>query len=276
MSKKYDWSAECAALTSDEFRLTIPVSPMLAEAQQLAQFVRAHHKIDKKKDLPGLGDAKLPLSIADEIDSLVAATSSAQSDYTMSVDPKADGSKMQRARYIIDEIQGVMTYFLDDGVEDDDDVRLANVAAAHKDDAPTSANYALALDEWSALAAMHEKEIDGLGGFDASLIKEAKKLATELRSGGPVSPPSPVSTANLQKRNRLLQLLDARVRRVRSAARFVFRAHPEVAREVSSAYERKRRIDAKRAATRKKHEPAQPAAGNNGQPTPPVTPASHA
>jgi hypothetical protein len=34
---------------------------------------------------------------------------------------------------------------------------------------------------------------------------------------------------------------------VRGAARFVFRAHPEIAREVGSAYERRRRGAARRA-----------------------------
>jgi hypothetical protein len=47
-------------------------------------------------------------------------------------------------------------------------------------------------------------------------------------------------------RNRLVTLLDQRVSKVRRAARYVFRDHPEVVRQVTSAYERKRRVETKR------------------------------
>ncbi len=73
-------------------------------------------------------------------------------------------------------------------------------------------------------------------------------------------PVSSEATAALAKRNRFLQLLDQRVRRVRAVARFVFRKHPDIVRGVISLYERKRRLDAKRSATRKKNaQPATPA-----------------
>jgi hypothetical protein len=47
-------------------------------------------------------------------------------------------------------------------------------------------------------------------------------------------------------RNRLVTLLEHRVSKVRRAARYVFRDHPEVVRQVTSSYERKRRVEAKR------------------------------
>ena len=59
-----------------------------------------------------------------------------------------------------------------------------------------------------------------------------------------------------------VQLLDARVRRVRSVTRFVFRAQPSVIRGVVSVYERNRRGVAKRVAGRKNNKkPAAPAPG---------------
>jgi hypothetical protein len=255
---KFDWSVQLSTLTSDEFRLNVPLYALLGEAADLAKYFRTHHKADKKAGLPGLTDAGLEASLADEIDSLIAETSAASSAYHLTVDPKADTSKLERAHVLIGEIGAVMEYFLDDGVEDEDDARLSNVVAAHKDAPDTADALALALEEYSALAAMHETEIEGLGGFDAKMIAEAKKLATELRAA-PSASPSPASAAALAKRNRLLQRLDARVRKVRSAARFVFRAQPEVARAATSAYERKRRIDQKRSATRKKNAQPQPA-----------------
>ena len=48
-------------------------------------------------------------------------------------------------------------------------------------------------------------------------------------------------------RNRLMTLLFDRMIRVRSAARFVFRGRPEIIREATSAYERRRRAAGRRA-----------------------------
>ena len=52
--------------------------------------------------------------------------------------------------------------------------------------------------------------------------------------------------ANAQ-RNRLLRLLVERVALVRRCARRVFKAHPDVLQEVTSAYERERRARARQA-----------------------------
>lgn len=261
---KFDWTTQLAALTSDEFRLNVPLYAMLGEAADVAQYFRAHYKADKKTGAPGLIDAGVEASLGDEIDALIEEARAAGTTYVLSIDPKADTSRLDRARFLVSEIEAVLAYYLDDGVEDEDDARLANVIAAHKDHPETADALALALEDYSALAEMHAKEIDGLGGFDAKLIGEAKKLAAELRSM-PSAAPNPASAAALNKRNRFLQLLDARVRKVRAAAKFVYRAQPELARGAASAYERKRRIVAKRAATRKK---------NGQQPQTPATPAN--
>ncbi len=256
-STKSDWSVQLAALTSDEFRLNVPLYAILGEAQDVARYFREHYKADKKSGRPGLADAGLEATVADELESLIAEATAASSAYRLTVDPKADTTKLERARFVINEIGAVMEYFLDDGVEDEDDARLANVNAAHKDAPDTADALALALEEYAAFAGLHEAEIDGLGGFDVKMIAEAKKLAGELRTA-PSAAPSPASASVLAKRNRLLQLIDLRVRKVRAAAKFVFRAQPELARGAASAYERKRRIRAKRAATRKKNGQAQP------------------
>ncbi|MBI2395507.1 MAG: hypothetical protein HYV09_38425 [Deltaproteobacteria bacterium] len=259
---KFDWTTEIATLTSDEYRLTVPLWSVLGEAQDVAKYFREHYKADKKNGLPGLADAGLASSLADQIESLIAEASAASSAYRHTVDPKADTSKLERARFLISEIGAVLDFYLDDGIADEDDARLANVVAAHKD-APDNADaLAFALEEYAAFASMHEKGIKGLGGFDTALIAEAKALATELRAQ-PSSAPSPASAKALARRNRVLQLLDVRVREVRAAAKFVFRAQPEIARGATSLYERKRRIDQKRAATRKKNLKPQPAPAPN-------------
>ncbi|WP_437722481.1 hypothetical protein [Sorangium sp. So ce861] len=49
-------------------------------------------------------------------------------------------------------------------------------------------------------------------------------------------------------RNKVIGLLNARISTVRAAARFVFRDRPDIVRESTSAYERRRRAEAKRRA----------------------------
>lgn len=102
------------------------------------------------------------------------------------------------------------------------------------------------------LGEKYRSKIDGLGGFDAKMLDEAKVVAAELRD----RPAIPVVLGDeaaraLALRNRLAMLLAAKMNAVRSAARFVFRHRPEIVREATSAYERRRRAAARRNALRK-------------------------
>ena len=73
------------------------------------------------------------------------------------------------------------------------------------------------------------------------MVDEAEALAKQLRER-PTTPTSPESTRRtLDMRNRVATLLLDRMGQVRAAARFVFRNHAEIARESSSAFERRRR-----------------------------------
>ncbi|WP_437939441.1 hypothetical protein [Sorangium sp. So ce341] len=59
-------------------------------------------------------------------------------------------------------------------------------------------------------------------------------------------------------RNKLAALLVERMGLVRSAARFVFRSQPEIVREVTSAYERRKRAAARRSKAQPGPAPAAP------------------
>ena len=87
------------------------------------------------------------------------------------------------------------------------------------------------------------------GGFDAALLDEIPALAKALRAptSGGATERSPAATEALQRRN----LLHERIGRVRSAAQFVFRARPEIAREVTGTYLRRKRAAARRASAAK-------------------------
>ncbi|HEY5959423.1 MAG TPA: hypothetical protein VIV60_22850, partial [Polyangiaceae bacterium] len=88
----------------------------------------------------------------------------------------------------------------------------------------------------------------GLGGFQVSLVDEAELLAKQLRERPTTPAPAENTRRALDTRNRIATLLLDRMTLVRSAARFVFRNHPEIARQSSSAFLRKRRAAARRAA----------------------------
>lgn len=252
-STKFDWSSEIEALSSDEFRATVPFANFCQEANAVGDFFRSHYKPSKATGLPGLNEGSLEPSVADEIEDLVNEAIDANSAFKRMVDPKADRTKLDRASEIVDEIHAVLEYYLADGVEDEHDTRFANVVSAHKDEPENSATLAVALQDYADLAEMYVDEIEDLGGFDKKLIAEAKALSKEFRAGPTPIAPTAEATRMLVKRNRLMQLIDQRVRMVRATVKFVFRKHPNEARKIVSPYERTRRVLAKAFATRKKN-----------------------
>jgi hypothetical protein len=109
---------------------------------------------------------------------------------------------------------------------------------------------------WALLEAGHEREQHrdstglGLGGFDGSLIDEARALAKKLRERSAqkiVGVPPGEQRQALELRNRIATLLHDRMNRVRAVARFVFRNQPDLVRRVTSSYQRDRRAAARRA-----------------------------
>ncbi|MBI5481229.1 MAG: hypothetical protein HY906_20390 [Deltaproteobacteria bacterium] len=252
------WDQAAWALPSDEFKATVPLYVLLGEAVDIAAFgvkywePKKHAKTGKVLR-PGLASAgkNLPKRTVEEIRELQRAAQDAQSEYLLLVDPQASPDLLPRARFVLGELTASLEWFFDDGVADEKDAQLERVASAHQGDPDTADALAGELVDYAALARSHRKELQGLGGFDAALIDEAPKLAVQLRERPPAPvPPSAEEQRALAFRNRLLTLLQARIGRVRAAARFVFRNHPAIIREATSAYERRRRAAARRAAAR--------------------------
>ncbi|WP_437303131.1 hypothetical protein [Sorangium sp. So ce388] len=105
-----------------------------------------------------------------------------------------------------------------------------------------------ALSDYATLAeSLKARLIEVDEDFDVALIAEAKELARALAA--PAAPPpadSEVKEAT-RIRNGLLRLLQEKIGLVRKAAARVFQRNPEVLREVTSNYERRRRTAARRA-----------------------------
>jgi len=249
--------AQAKALEGSDFTLPQPVHVISGEAVDVARFAATYWaaKRDPRTGqviLPGLEMAgmrdKLPPTIAGEILQLRDAFEEANTKYLLTVTPKAEQSPMARARFVIGEIAAALQWLFDDGVSDEKDARLAKVMSAHANDPGTLDAVASQLADYGALAEAYRSDLEAIEAFDVGLIDEAKELAAKLRERAPgVRRPNAEEGEALDLRNRVGTLLLRRMNVVRAAARWVFRHHPEVVREVTSAYERRRRSEARRA-----------------------------
>lgn len=244
------WIDAANALPNDDFNAGVPLHVFLGEAVDVAKFHAQYWEPEGKR--PGLksavrankknpGVVRLTKDTGAEILSLQAAASEASTAYRLATGASGD-DPLPRARFVADELRAVLEWLFDDGVEDDNDEKLASLVAAHASDPNTADALASELDDYAALARLHRDEIDGLGGFDAKLVDEARSLAAALRD----KPATPSAMSDAQRkalalRNRVLALLAQRVALVRGAARFVFRADAALIRQATSAYERRRR-----------------------------------
>jgi hypothetical protein len=234
--------------------LTIPLFVLFGESVDVARFHAKYwkpHKEEGKAPRRGLDSVmkkgQLGPKTGEEIMSLREAVSQAQAQYFLTFNQKGD--PMERGRFLLGELTATLEYLLDDGIEDEKDAQLDKIDAAHADDPESFDALASALDDYAAFAELHRNEMDGLGGFDAGHIDEARKVAAELRARPAVGATvSEASRAAIGLRNKLVVLLTTRMSAVRAAGRFVFRGQPEIVREVTSEYERKRRAAGRRKA----------------------------
>jgi hypothetical protein len=257
------WTPEALKLPSDDLKISTPLHVLRAEAVDVAKFHEKYYATVKaaggQPDRPGLDSVNDPRrglhkKTAEDLLSLRDAVEQANTQYFMAATPSI-AAPMERARFLLAELSSVLEFLFDDGVEDERDAQLDAVEASHAD-APNSMDaHAAALDDYASLADSYRKEVDGLGGFELKLIDEARAVAAQLRDR-PATPVNKTEEAAkaLALRNRLATLLSIRMGFLRGAARFVFRHHPEIVREATSAYERRRRAASRRKAMKK--EPA--------------------
>jgi len=116
-------------------------------------------------------------------------------------------------------------------------VRAARAAAGESAEARAEG-----LDACARLLEAHRGALAGVAAFRAAALDEAAETAEALRE----RPAQKAARRGDLLRDGYLALIAERVRQARAAARFVFRAHPEVVREATSAWERERRRKRKR------------------------------
>jgi len=242
------WLQAATRVIDDANPLAIPYDIFLNEARGVAGFVtKRWHPVG---GTPGLSRVRnlLPESTPTEIVELIDAVQTAHTEATLTVAPAAPADT-ERAQRVVAELARALAFTLDaDAAGSDDAQRLARVRAFHDEHGVNPAALGQDLRNHAALAdSLRARLTADDAGFDAALIDEAITLAATLLrlTHAPAAAAADEGACSL--RNRLLRLLSDRVALVRRCARRVFSAHPDVLREVISAYERERRARNRRA-----------------------------
>jgi hypothetical protein len=252
------WKDLARALPDQELRSTVPLHVQLGEAVDVSNFFKEFWPTQKEGDKVlrrGLDMAVHPKAspertlsadTGEEILSLQRATQEAHTRWLLVVNVKED--IMARGWLVLGEIEDTLEFIFDDGVEDENDKRLAVLSATHAEMPSTADALANALGDYAFLAEAHRAEMDGLGGFDAKMIDEAKEIAEKLRNRPPSAAEASVQSREaLVLRNKMANLMGMKIGLVRTAAKFVFRGQPAIIKKATSAYERRRRAEAARA-----------------------------
>ncbi len=240
------WSP--AAQAQEETVLTVPVHVLLGEALDLATVVEHYwhpQSAPSGAQLPGLssvaGPGRIGAETADEIRELHAAVAAQHSRYLILVEGTSQ-APLDRADFVLSEVRAALSFAFESDPSSTAQAQLDRLRDAFADSSSHD-SLALALEAYAELGDTHVTALSDLG-FDLKLLTEARSLAATLRARSAERLTSSTSTAQreaLALRNRLATLLIDRMRLARSAARYVFRHHPDVARKATSAYERKRR-----------------------------------
>ncbi|AUX41109.1 hypothetical protein SOCE26_025140 [Sorangium cellulosum] len=273
--KDYDrWVKVAAEQARTDNPLSLPYDVAVREAVAAAAFVKKYWEPDG--DRPGLKRVKnrLPASSSEELLSIVHAVQEAQTRLLLIVDP-AVADVGERARFVVDELESALEFLLDDDVDEPADAQLARIKEFHAQDGQRSSALSQALRDYAGLAeSLKDRLVEADEEFDVRLILEARKLADDLqRRTLETIPEGGTSAAATTIRNQLLHLMLERVGAIRKTAAHVFRRHPEIVREVTSAYERRRRAATRREKARKAAE-SKPVENWTGAVPPPAAPAS--
>ena len=234
------WRERALAVPGEVLSASVPLPVLLSEAGIVARFFEA--RWEATVELPGLASAaneSLTAATGREVESLRDAVVEAGLDLLLLPEPPP--SPAAAARGALRAILATLAWHLDNGDDEGGRARLDALRAAQAKIGRKSLALAAALEDLAQFAAGYRAAIAGVGGFDPRQIDEALVLAHALRERALAPRRSPQAREALGLRNKLVALLRDRIATVRAAARFVFREHPAIIREVTSAHERKRR-----------------------------------
>lgn len=246
---------ELRALTPEQMSLRVPLHVLGGEAVDVARFGQRYWAAERESESlrvirPGLelAGAGLDQEIVADILTLQSAIQESQTEYLLALAPTRAAVATDRARFVLGEITAALEWLFDDGIEDERDTQLRHVVDAHRDDSTSQDSLAGELDDFLLLATRYREQLARIGAFEISYLDEGRTLAQMLRERTATPVTSGQLESLLERRDRLAGLLQFKINRLRAAARFVFRNHPAIAREVASSYEPNRRAEARRAA----------------------------
>lgn len=241
------WTPDARALKPEDVKPSDqPIREKTFEADGAAGFLRKFWKPQKDGAVPGMEttESVVPLAVADEIESLVRAIRTVHNDGLFPTLQATEVPALEaRGRWLSARLSNACELVLDDDVVEPADGALAAAKARAEDD--TRATRIETLLSLAAVADEIKDRLATIKDFETAWIAEAREVAQKLSADGPAQP-GRAADPTIDFRNRLLVLLDRRVSRVRRAARYVYVDHPETVRLVTSAYERKKRLEAKR------------------------------
>ena len=237
------WRDRALAVPGEVLSSSVPLPVLLVEAGTAARFFEA--RWGATAEHPGLASAvneSFTAGTGQEVESLRDAVVEADLDYVLLAADARAPSPAPEARRVLRAILATLAWHLDGGDDESGRAQLDALRAAHAKVGRSALALAAALEDSARLAEGHREALAGVGGFDPRQIDEARAFARALRelSTSRRAPPRETREA-LGLRNKLVALLRDRIATVRAAARFVFRDHPAIIREVTSAHERKRR-----------------------------------
>jgi len=250
-----------AASQPADLKLSVPVEILFGETADIARFVAnflESKRVDGKVTVPGLQtanrkNAKLRFDDKTATDtlSLMATCQAAQTRYKLTVPASGSGDTRERAHGDLDELTSALELIFDDGVEDEHDRQLAQLDQEHGETSNDD-TLAAALADYAGLARQPEvyaelTELSEQGGFELAVVERCEGHVNALRMlPAAPRPKDPAALEAFEQRNRLVNLLQQQVRLIRAGARWVFRKQPTIARQATSAYDRRKRAEARR------------------------------
>lgn len=249
--------AQASEIDVTGFSMSMPLHVLLGEAIDVARFCQQHWEPNADRNTrgavrPGLalaGEGRLPKAVIDEILVLQELTQRAQTAYVLAIAPPSTGT--ERAAFVRNELASALSWVCGDGVLDGADAKLVAIVEAHRTDPDSEDALASEIADYLGLATELQGELAKVGAFDPAILEEGQALVLALRERSAVRATKRNGEAGalLTQRNQLAAALMQRIGRVRAAARYVFRHHDAIVKQVTSAYQRHRRAAARRRKT---------------------------
>ena len=226
--------------------ISMPLNIFLEESASISGFIERFWEATDER--PGLSEAMpiVAVEMAEEITALVTAISVSHNEaLRIQKTEQGTGGAGAEARAWIREMQHFLKWVEKQrgmGIGPGVNIDLARFNRAYLRDKKDAATLAQWMADYHTVALQNETALIQVPGYDPAILEKGTAITERLRvtrRGRPRG--SDTKQAALDRRRQLTHVLAERVRRVRSAARFVFRNHPEIRKLVTSDFERRRR-----------------------------------